>query len=142
MLFNFFKRIHFLVLILFFFLLSGFSEESKINNNYKLHPGDVLTIVVFDEADMNREVKVSSNGTIIYPLVGEVEVQGFDLLSVTKKLTELLSDFFVAPQVSVYIKQYAKIYVYGEVVRPGAYELSEKLTILQTIAVPALPSEL
>ncbi|MBN2143853.1 MAG: polysaccharide export protein [Candidatus Aureabacteria bacterium] len=133
----FIKDIRILLFLLFFpgVLFAQGIPHDESEENYRLQPGDVLNISILDEVDLSREVKVLSNGKIIYPLLGEVAVQGKDLIEVTNTLKTLLSEYLIEPHVSVYIKEYAKVYVYGEIVRPGAYELSENLTLLQTIAI-------
>jgi polysaccharide biosynthesis/export protein len=135
----FIKNIGTLLFLLFFPVVSFAQDHSpnpdETNQNYRIQPGDVLNISILDEVDLSREVKVLSNGKIIYPLLGEVVVQGKDLIEVTDTLKTLFNEYLVEPHVSVYIKEYAKVYVYGEIVRPGAYELSENLTLLQTIAM-------
>ena len=128
------RKILFALILLFSWCLPGFSENTN-DDNYKIQSGDILGISILNEPDFDKEVKVSANGTILYPLIGEVEIRGKDLVSVTDQLTKLLNEYLVDPQVSVYIKQFAKVFVYGEVVKPGSFELSEKLTLLQCISL-------
>lgn len=137
MFFHFIKRKALLLMAVIFLPVQVFTAEESIppNENYKVQPGDVLIISVLNEPDFEKEVKVSANGTILYPLIGEVAVKGEDISLVTQKLTALLNEFLVDPQVSVFIKQFSKVFVYGEVIKPGSFELSEKMTLLQCISL-------
>lgn len=110
-------------------------ELIPLNENYRVQSGDVLIISVLNEPDFEKEVRVSANGTILYPLIGEVAVKGEDIGLVTQKLTGLLNEYLVDPQVSVFIKQFSKVFVYGEVIKPGNFELSEKMSLLQCISL-------
>ena len=87
------------------FILCVFSEEDA-GFNYKIQSGDILVVSILNEPDFEKEVRVSSDGKILYPLIGEVEVRNLDLISATQKLTGLLNEYFVEPQVSVSIKQF------------------------------------
>ena len=138
MLFHFINKKAPLLVALFFMSFLSLAEEGEVlppNENYKIQPGDVLIISVLNEADFEKEVRVSANGTVLYPLIGEVAVKGLDILSVTQKITGLLNEYLVEPQVSIFIKQFSKVFVYGEVIKPGSFELSEKMTLLQSISL-------
>ncbi len=126
-----------LIAALFFLSVLAISAEeiSPLNENYKVQSGDVLIITVLNEPDFEKEVRVSANGTILYPLIGEVSVKGEDVSSITRKVTGLLNEYLVEPQVSIFIKQFSKVFVYGDVINPGAFELSERMTLLQCISL-------
>ena len=138
MLFHFINKKAPLLVALFFMSFLSLAEEGEVlppNENYKIQPGDVLIISVLNEADFEKEVRVSANGTVLYPLIGEVAVKGLDILSVTQKITGLLNEYLVEPQVSIFIKQFSKVFVYGDVINPGSFELSERMTLLQCISL-------
>lgn len=126
-----------LIAALFFLSVLAISAEeiSPLNENYKVQSGDVLIISVLNEPDFEKEVRVSANGTILYPLIGEVAVKGEDVSSITRKVTDLLNEYLVDPQVSIFIKQFSKVFVYGDVINPGSFELSERMTLLQCISL-------
>ena len=126
-----------LIAALFFLSAQVLSADEIIpfNENYKVQSGDVLIISVLNEPDFEKEVRVSANGSILYPLIGEVAVKGEDVSSVTAKVTALLNEYLVDPQVSIFIKQFSKVFVYGDVINPGSFELSERMTLLQCISL-------
>jgi polysaccharide export outer membrane protein len=113
---------------------------AETDEDYKIAPQDILVIDVFGEKDLsNREFRVSANGDISFPLIGEVKVANLTASQVNKKLVELLKDgYFVDPQVTVAVKEYSKrlVSVFGEVYKPGAIELpgEQKWTIVEAIA--------
>jgi polysaccharide export outer membrane protein len=91
---------------------------------------------VYEEPDLTKTMRVDSNGMISYPLIGNIEVKGSTAKELEGKITELLSrDYLINPQVSVFIKEYAKISILGQVAKPGAYELKTGLTVIDAIAL-------
>ena len=69
---------------------------------------------------------------MVSPLIGEVEVGGLTAFEVAEKMTAILAkDFFNNPQVLVSVKEYGrKVYISGEIKKPGAYSIQEGLTVL------------
>ncbi|MBM3243864.1 MAG: hypothetical protein FJZ12_03415, partial [Candidatus Omnitrophica bacterium] len=73
---------------------------------------------------------------ISYPLLGIIKAQGLTAKELEAEITRLLmEDYLVSPQVSVFINEYSKVSILGEVKKPGAYELKAGLTILDAIAL-------
>jgi polysaccharide export outer membrane protein len=120
-------------------LQSALEQQSKHQVNYKIQPGDLLEIVVFKEADMSRTARVSGNGTLTFPLAGNVKLSEISVPEAEALLAEKLSEFLVKPQVTVLIKEYSnkQIYVLGEVKRPGSITLpvERRLTVLEAITL-------
>jgi len=102
--------------------------------SYPIGPGDVLQVAIYAGGEKQEDfsVNVSPAGTMASPLIGTVEVQGLTASEIAGKITHILGrDFFVNPQVLVSVKEYGrKIYVMGEVKKPGAYAIQEGLTVL------------
>ena len=113
--------------------------KSQLQVNYKIQPGDLLEISVFKEADMSRTARVSGNGTITFPLAGNLKLSEMSVPEAEEYLAQKLSEFLVKPQVSVLIKEYGnkQIYVLGEVKKPGAIQLpaERRLTVLEAITL-------
>jgi len=108
-------------------------EASK---DYVLSPNDTLAISVYGEEDLSATVRVSGDGAISYPLLGNIKVAGLTVKGLEDLLTRLLAeDYLVAPQVNVLVKEYARISVIGEVYQPGSYELKENTTLTKAIAL-------
>lgn len=113
--------------------------KSQLQVNYKIQPGDLLEISVFKEADMSRTARVSGNGTITFPLAGNIKLSEMSVPDAEEFLAEKLAQFLVKPQVSVLIKEYGnkQIYVLGEVKRPGSVQMppERRLTVLEAITL-------
>jgi len=112
-----------------------FSQE-KDENEYHIAVHNILEISVCDEKELDTTARVAPNGTITFPLIGNVNAAGLTARELEAKLTELLEkDYLVNPQVIVFIKEYSKAYVLGQVQKPGAYELRTGLTVVGAIAL-------
>ncbi|MCX5700036.1 MAG: polysaccharide export protein [Candidatus Omnitrophica bacterium] len=114
----------------------SFTQENVNNEEYRICANDLLEISVYDELDLAKTVRVDAKGIISYPLLGNLQVIGFTSKELEKKITDLLEqDYLVSPQVSVFIKEYAKFSVLGDVGKPGAYELKAGYTVMDGIAL-------
>lgn len=107
--------------------------------NYKIQPGDLIEVTIFKEADMNRTARISGNGTITFPLAGNLKLSDLSVPDAEALLAEKLSEFLVKPQVTVLIKEYGnkQIYVLGEVKKPGSIQIPAErhLTVLEAITL-------
>ena len=101
---------------------------------YRLGPGDQLRITVFNEAELTGRYIVGSQGTISYPLVGEVHAAGLTLAEFSAQLQTALAAYIRAPNVSVEVANYRPFFILGEVQRPGTYPYSASLTVLNAVA--------
>ncbi len=105
---------------------------------YRIGPGDLLEISVFEVAELSQTVRVSEDGSITLPLIGRVMVEGLTQEGVVQKLTELLQAKYVKnPQVTIFIKEYKnqQVSVLGAVTTPGNYELVGRRNLLQIISM-------
>jgi polysaccharide export outer membrane protein len=117
-------------------------QESDVAGDaekYLIHPGDTLHIQVRGENDLTGDFKVSSEGVIIYSLLGRIAVAGLSASAVESNLTASLGkDYLVSPKLYVQVRSSVmrRVIVFGEVKSPGVYELpvGERFTLLQVIA--------
>lgn len=111
--------------------------ESK-KTDYHISGADLIRISILGEKDLDREVRVSQNGTITYPLIGSVTVGGLSTSEAEAVIAGKIGDFVRGPQVTVFIKEYGnkKVFVFGHVNKPGAVEIptETKLTVLEAIS--------
>lgn len=111
------------------------AQESGL---YRIKPADQLNIYVHENNDLTMGVTVLPDGTISYPLVGSLYVQGLTTTGLQDVLTEKLKQFLQNPVVVVTIQSQTlyKVYVMGEVRSPGAipYEATKRLTDYLTVA--------
>ncbi len=104
--------------------------------DYRVGPGDVLEVEVYDDPDLSGLVTVQHGGEISFPLLGDVDVNGLTSREVRDALTRLLAkDYLVDPQVAVRVKEHRSqwITMVGEVVRPGKYFLQGSKTLLELL---------
>jgi len=110
--------------------------SGEIEHEYRISTGDSLEISLYGEPDMKQVTRVSEEGVITYPFLGSLEVGGLTPQEAEKKIEELLGkEYFVNPQVRITIKSYAKFNILGEVRRPGSYEISGPMTVIDAISI-------
>jgi polysaccharide export outer membrane protein len=105
--------------------------------DYIVGERDVLRITVYDNPDLTTVARVSGEGTILFPLIGEVKVAGLTIPQIAKKIGDLLADgYIVNPQVIVFIEEFRskKVTIIGEVLKPGLYELPGQTTLLELLS--------
>lgn len=106
------------------------------DEDYVIGPGDMLSINVWKEPDLTRVLPVRPDGRISLPLVGEVQASGLTPVKLRNDLTEKLKKFVSDPEVTVIVQE-ARAHTFnviGEVAKPGTYDLSRPLTVLDAIA--------
>ncbi len=106
--------------------------------DYIIGESDVLKIDVYGHDDLSSVARVSGNGMINFPLLGQVRVAGLTVSEISLRLSAKLSDgYIVSPQVSVFIKEFRsqKAVIMGEVVKPGLYELKGRTSFLELISI-------
>lgn len=113
------------------------SAERAKTSGGSLGPGDVVEVRVFQEPEHSGTWRVSPEGTIDYPLCGKVPLSGRTASSAADVLSECLSRFLRRPQVSVLVREYnsQKIFVFGEVQKPGTFPVDGEVSIIQAITL-------
>ena len=111
--------------------------------DYVIGPDDVLSIVVWRDKDMSADVAVRPDGKISLPLINEVQAAGLTPEQLRLGLTEAANKFVEDPAVSVVVKAInsRKVFITGQVAKPGPYPLSGPTTVLQMIATAGGVSE-
>lgn len=108
---------------------------------YYMRPGDELNIVVTQQQDLGNSSTnqspfvVRPDGNVSFPLVGEIHAEGMTVSQFTTVLQQGLSRYIVDPDVSVNISKLGRVrvYVFGEVRKPGAVELEKGHTVIDAI---------
>jgi len=103
--------------------------------SYKIGPQDVLRVDVWKETEISRSVPVRPDGKISLPLLNDVQAAGLTAMELANTITEGLKKFINNPQVTVSVAEInsRRVYVTGEVTRPGAYPLLPNMTALQAL---------
>ncbi len=103
---------------------------------YRIGVDDVLTISVWHEPELSRNVPVRPDGKISLPLVGEIVAAGKTVSELQEDLKAALSKTIKVPELTVIVAEIRsrRINVIGEVNRPGAYPLTQSMGVLDAIA--------
>jgi polysaccharide biosynthesis/export protein len=103
--------------------------------DYRIGAQDVLQIDVWKEPEITRSVPVRPDGKITLPLLNDVQAAGLTPMELTAVLREEFKKFINDPQVSVSVSTInsRRVYVTGEVTRPGAFPLLPGMTVLQAL---------
>jgi protein involved in polysaccharide export with SLBB domain len=103
-----------------------------------LGAGDVIEVRVYQEPELSGVYQVGPEGDVIFPLCKRVLVGGLPPNGAAEKLRDCLSQGFMRdPQVSVLVKEYnsKKIFVFGEVQKPGTFTYEDGMSIVQAVTL-------
>jgi polysaccharide export outer membrane protein len=137
--------------VLIFISFGCSSKEALLRNEAQVEPqqippieiseyilgfGDEFEISIFRHDDMTKKVRILPDGKIHYPLVGEIKAEGLSANQLRDKLREGLLKYYVDPQVSVIVTSIGsqKIFVLGEVNKPGIFQLDRPKTVIEAIS--------
>src|SRR4030095_15910273 len=104
---------------------------------YVIGPDDVLTIVFWRDKDMSTEATVRPDGKISLPLLNDVHAGGRTPAQLGEQLVNAATKYMAEPNATVVVKEIhsRKVFITGNVAKPGTYPLSERLNVLQLIAL-------
>jgi len=116
-------------------------DSIAVDDIYTIESGDLLEIVILGEEELSRTLMVMYNGTISFPLIGEIKVAGLTTEQAVELLVEKLKKYFTQPVVSIIFKSPTLPYVsvFGEVLRQGAVEYQRGLRVSDYIALAGGP---
>ena len=104
---------------------------------YRIDSGDRVSILVYQEPDLSvNGARVKADGTIAFPLLGDMRVAGLTSPELQNLVTTRLRDGYLKnPSVTVSIDSYRLYYIKGEVTRPGGYSFVDGLTVAKAVAL-------
>lgn len=103
-----------------------------LSQEHKIRPGDVIDIVVYGHQEMSRVVKVNPNGTLDFPLLQNIPVDGLNLSELREVIVVQLSKYIDRPPfvtVSLVDTYTINVIVLGQVIRPGSYQIPANSTV-------------
>jgi polysaccharide export outer membrane protein len=120
--------------------------SSGASSDYRLGPEDLVEITIFnipEAANAERgvtprtnTVRVSEQGQVSLPLIGDIDVKGLTVAELEKKLREAYDKYIYNPQVGVLVRDYRqRVSVIGSVQKPGVFELSGPKTVIGMLAM-------
>ena len=110
---------------------------SVITAGYSIGPEDILEISVWKEEGLQSEVLVRPDGKISFPLVGDIQAEGKTPEQLRHEVAGWLRKYIPDPVVTVLVKKIAayKIYVLGQINKPGQYTVGIYLDVMQALAL-------
>jgi polysaccharide biosynthesis/export protein len=104
---------------------------------YVVKPGDVLEISVWKEPDLQRQVLVRPDGAFSFPLVGEVDARGKTVADLSKLVGERIARYIADAVVTISVQEIRgnKIYVLGQVNKPGEFIVNPSVNIMQALSM-------
>jgi polysaccharide export outer membrane protein len=110
---------------------------------YVIGPDDQLSIVYWREKDLSADVVVRPDGLISLPLLNDIQASGLTPDQLRQEITKGATKFVEQPTVSVVVKTInsRKVFITGQVAKPGPYPLAGPTSVLQLIATAGGVSE-
>jgi len=111
-------------------------KSATVDPNYVIGAQDVLDINVWKEPDVSRTVPVRPDGKISLPLLNDVQAAGLTPAQLAAQVTDSLKKYVTNPQVTVIVTviNSQRVYILGEVTRPGAFPLLPGMSVLQALS--------
>lgn len=105
--------------------------------SYQVQAGDMLQVSVWKEDYLERDVLVRPDGGISFPLAGDVAAANRSVSEIRDSLAQQLSRYIPDPVVTVAVKEIRgnKIYILGQVQRPGTFVMNPRVDVMQALAM-------
>lgn len=120
------------------FRAGGFEPKVELDEEYILGPADEIEIRVWGYDDLYQLVTIPPNGIATFFPIGKIKVSGLTTSELEEIYKEKLKTYVKEiPSVTVIVKEYNyyRLYILGEVSRPGLYPYPGKLTVMQAISI-------
>jgi polysaccharide biosynthesis/export protein len=104
---------------------------------YTVKPGDVLAISVWKEPDLQGPVLVRPDGAFSFPLAGQMDARGKTVQELQQMVTDRLRKFISDPVVTVSVQEIKgnKVYVIGQVNKPGDFVVNPRVDVMQALSM-------
>lgn len=119
-------------------VLASFGAAAQgAESDYRLHAGDSITVSVWKEIDLQRKVIIRPDGKFSFPLAGEVQAAGRTADQVRIDIEGKIGKFIPEAVVTVIVEDVAgnRIFVIGQVNKPGMFIMNPQLTVLQALSL-------
>ncbi len=105
------------------------------SDEFRLSSGDVIQVRFFYNPELDDTIQIRPDGMISMPLVGELDIHDLTITEARERLEDLYRTIVKQPSVTIQVREYAaqKVYVGGQVLRPGVIPLKSELTVLDAI---------
>ncbi len=104
-------------------------------DDYILTAGDQIEVNVYGGPDLSRTVTIKPDGIVALPLINQVKASGKTAPQLEAELTKLYGKYLRTPSVSIIVRQFRmhRVYVMGEVSKPGRYDITDDTSVLDAI---------
>ena len=104
---------------------------------YTVKPGDVLLISVWKEPDLQGTALVMPDGAFSFPLLGQVDARGKTVADLQRAVSQKLATYISDPVVTVSVQEIKgnKVYVIGQVNRPGEFVVNPRVNVMQALSM-------
>ncbi len=104
---------------------------------YTVNPGDILSISVWKEQDLERQVIVRPDGAFSFPLTGDIRAEGKSIEQIREAVAEQLEKYIPDPVVTIAAEGLAgnRVYVIGQVQRPGDFQAAGQIDVMQALSM-------
>ena len=112
-------------------------DEVEPSNAYAVLAGDVLQVSVWKEPELQMEVLVRPDSAFSFPLAGDISTKGLSVVDLQMELTKRLSRYISNPVVTVSVKDVLgnKIYIIGQVNKPGQFVVNPQVDVMQALSM-------
>ena len=117
---------------------AGQDDTARADTAYSIGPGDVLSIRVFNQADLSGPYTVETDGAVSFPLIGRIAARGLTVRAFEQALRDrLAAGYFRNPRVSVSIAEYRsqRVFIVGEARQPGVFPLTGAMGVIELLAL-------
>lgn len=123
--------------VAFLLVSPAIAQDTGTDTAYKVLPGDILQVSVWQEEELQLEVLVRPDSAFSFPLAGEISTKGQSVLELQEELTSRLSRYISNPVVTVSVTdiQGNKIYVIGQVNDPGQFVVNPRVDVMQALSM-------
>ena len=124
-------------LVLAFLLILALPMGLVQADSYQIRQGDVLDVSVWGDDTLKKVIRVLPDGSISFPLAGQVSVAGHSSSDVAAMITKNLKKYLPDPEVTVIVQSTDgnRIYILGKVNTPGSIPLQGPMTVLQALSI-------
>lgn len=113
------------------------ADQRDPTRGYEIQPGDLLHISVWKEEGLDQEVLVRPDGGLSFPLAGDLNAVSKTVEELRREITDRLARFIPNLVVTVAVRQINgnKIYVIGQVNRPGEFVMNPRVDVMQALSI-------
>jgi len=126
-----------LLILIIYPAIAAEDGRTVSSSDYKVNPGDIISVAVWKEPDLQKDVLIRPDGKFSFPLAGDIQAAGNSVEQIRTELTKKLGRFIpdLVVSVSILAINGNKVYVIGQVNRPGEILANPAIDVMQALSV-------